>query len=197
MGFELADVNGINICHLLKKKNHRLEVDMEFIDNIAEAGFRWLHLPFESGNKRLIEKYSSNKWNIEKTNTEEMIKSCNDAGIHTAGNYIIGYPDETIEEIYTTVLFAKMHIDQGLNHAAIFAMVPFPGTRIYEMCLELGMIDPDFDTDDMKWTKSSLRNTPVSPEALEYMRQMAWLTVNRREFVDYKIGIRVNTPVEG
>ena len=65
------------------------------------------------------------------------------------------------------------------------------------MCIELGMIDPDFDTDIMKWTKSSLKNTPVSPEALEYMRQLAWLTVNRREFVDYKIGMRVTAPVEG
>lgn len=197
MGFELADVNGINICHLLKNEERRLTVDNEFLENLSEAGFRWLHLPFESGNKRMIEKYSTSKWNIEKTNTEEMIRGCSDAGIHTAGNYIIGYPDETIDEIYTTVLAAKTHVDQGLNHAAIFAMVPFPGTRVYDMCIEMGMLDPDFDTDAMKWTKSSLKNTPVSPEALEYMRQLAWLTVNRREFVDYKIGQRVNSPVEG
>lgn len=197
MGFELADVNGINICHLLKKENYRLTVDMEFLENLSTAGFRWLHLPFESGSKRLIDKYSTSKWDIDKTDVEEMIRGCTAAGIHTAGNYIIGYPDETIDEIYTTILAAKTHVEQGLNHAAIFAMVPFPGTRIYEMCLELGMIDPDFDTDIMKWTKSSLKNTPVSPEALEYLRQLAWLTVNRREFVDYKIGMRVTAPVEG
>ena len=197
MGFELADVNGINICHLLKKENHRLTVDMEFLENLSAAGFRWLHLPFESGNKRLIEKYSTRKWDIEKTNTEEMIQGCTNAGIHVAGNYMIGHPDESIEEIYNTVLAAKTHVEQGLNHAAIFAMVPFPGTRVYDMCVELGMLDPDFDTDIMKWTKSSLKNTPVSAEALEYMRQLAWLTVNRREFVEYKIGMRVAAPVEG
>jgi radical SAM superfamily enzyme YgiQ (UPF0313 family) len=126
-----------------------------------------------------------------------MIRACTDAGIHTAGNYIIGYPDETIDEIYTTVLSAKKHVEMGLNHAAIFAMVPFPGTKIYDMCIELGMLDPDFDTDIMKWTKSSLKNTKVSPEALEYMRQLAWLTVNNTEFVEYKIGMRVASPVEG
>ncbi len=197
MGFELADVNGINICHLLKRDHHRLTVDMEFLENISAAGFRWLHLPFESGNKRLIDKYSTRKWDIEITDTEQMIRCCDKAGIHTAGNYIIGYTDESIDEIYKTILSAKTHVEQGLNHAAIFAMVPFPGTRIYDMCVELRMIDPDFDTDIMKWTKSSLKNTPVSSEAIEYMRQLAWLTVNRREFVDYKIGMRVTAPIEG
>lgn len=197
MGFELADVNGINICHLMKNENGNLVVDKEFLENLSAAGFRWLHLPFESGSKRMIEKYSTNKWNIERTDTAAMIRACSDANIHTAGNYIIGYPDETIEEIYTTVLSAKKHVEQGLNHAAIFAMVPFPGTRIYDMCIDLGMLDPDFDTDIMKWTKSSLKNTKVSPEALEYMRQLAWLTVNRSDFVEYKIGMRVNQPVEG
>lgn len=197
LGLELADVNGINICHLMKNEKRNLVPDVEFLENLSAAGFRWLHLPFESGSKRMIEKYSTSKWNIEKTDTEAMIRACTDAGIHTAGNYIIGYPDETIEEIYTTVLTAKKHVDQGLNHAAIFAMVPFPGTKIYDMCIELGMLDPEFDTDVMKWTKSTLKNTPVSPEALEYMRQLAWLTVNRRDFVEYKIGMRVQSPVEG
>lgn len=198
MGFELADVNGINICHLMKNdRKGKLTVDNEFLENLSAAGFRWLHLPFESGNKRLIEKYSTSKWNIEKTDTASMIRGCTDAGIHTAGNYIIGYPDETIDEIYTTVLSAKRHVEEGLNHAAIFAMVPFPGTKIYDMCVEADMLDPDFDTDLMKWTKSTLKNTPVAPEALEYMRQLAWLTVNRRDFVEYKIGMRVNCPVEG
>jgi radical SAM superfamily enzyme YgiQ (UPF0313 family) len=197
LGLELADVNGVNICHLLRNENRRLVPDVEFLENIAAAGFRWLHLPFESGTKRMIERYSTSKWNIEKTDTEAMIRACTDAGIHTAGNYIIGYPDETIDEMYITILTAKRHVEQGLNHAAIFAMVPFPGTKIYDMCIEQGMLDPDFDTDLMKWTKSTLKNTPVSSEALEYMRQLAWLTVNRRDFVEYKIGMRVQSPVAG
>lgn len=194
---ELADVNGINICHLLKNAKGKLVPDNEFLENLSSAGFRWLHLPFESGSKRMIEKYSTSKWNIEKTDTGAMIRACTAAGIHTAGNYIIGYPDETIDEIYQTVLTAKRHVEEGLNHAAIFAMVPFPGTKIYDMCIEAGMLDPDFNTDLMKWTKSTLKNTPVSQEALEYMRQLAWLTVNNREFVEYKIGMRVTAPVEG
>jgi hypothetical protein len=33
-----------------------------------------------------------------------------------------------------------------------------------------------------------------SADALESMRQLAWLTVNRSDFVDYKLGHRVTAP---
>ncbi len=197
MGFKLADVNGVNIVHLLTKENGRLVVDEPFLDVIAEAGFKWFHLPFESGNKRLIEKYSSSKWSIEHTDTGDLIRKCEKVGIHVAGNYIIGYPDETIDEIYTTIRFAKGHVEEGLNHAALFALVPFPGTVVYDEVIANGQLDPDFDTDKMKWTKSILKGLAVPAESLEYMRQLAWLTVNRTEFVNYKIGQRVTSPVEG
>jgi hypothetical protein len=34
----------------------------------------------------------------------------------------------------------------------------------------------------------------VAAETLEQMRQLAWLTVNRAEFVNYKINMRVKKP---
>src|SRR5579862_9727156 len=181
---KLADVNGVNIVHLLTKRNGKLVTDTAFLEVLAAAGFTWFHLPFESGNKRLIEKYSSAKWNIARTDTEDLIRTCNRVGIHVAGNYIIGYPDETIDEIYNTVRMAKRHIEQGLNHAALFALVPFPGTLVYDEVIASGQLAPDFDTDAMKWTRSILTGLAVPAESLEYMRQLAWLTVNRGEFVD-------------
>ena len=115
-------------------------------------------------------------------------------GIKTAGNYMIGYPDETLAEIHGTILMAKRHVEEGLNHAAIFTVVPFPGTLLYDMVIRSGQLDPDFDTDQMKWTKSILKNLAVPAETLEHMRQLAWLTVNRSEFVEYKVGMRVKKP---
>jgi hypothetical protein len=34
----------------------------------------------------------------------------------------------------------------------------------------------------------------VPADTLEHLRQLAWLTVNRAEFVNYKINMRVATP---
>lgn len=195
MNLHLSDVNGINIVHLLKNQGGgKLDIDFEFLEILSNAGFRILHLPFESANQRLIDKYSSGKWKLSNTDTIRLIKECDRANIKTAGNYMIGYPDETLAEIHNTILFAKMHVDNGLNHAALFAVVPFPGTKIYDMVIASGQLDPDFDTDQMKWTKSILKNLAVPAETLEHLRQLAWLTVNKRDFVQYKINMRVKQP---
>ena len=57
-----------------------------------------------------------------------------------------------------------------------------------------GQLDENFDTDQMKWTKSILRDIAIPAETLEHLRQLAWLTVNRTEFVSYKIAMRVDKP---
>jgi len=194
MGLHLSDVNGINIVHLLKNYGDRLDVDKEFLEVLASAGFHMFHLPFESASQRLIDKYSTAKWRISRLNSRSLIEECGAMGIKTAGNYMVGYPDETLAEIHSTILMAKQHVEEGLNHAALFTVVPFPGTLLYDMVIGNGQLDPDFDTDQMKWTKSVLKNLAVPAETLEHMRQLAWLTVNRSEFVKYKIGMRVTKP---
>jgi radical SAM superfamily enzyme YgiQ (UPF0313 family) len=153
-----------------------------------------LHLPFESANQRVIDKYASGKWTIAQLDSVRLIRECRRAGIMTAGNYMIGHPDETLAEIHNTILFAKRHVESGMNHAALFAVVPFPGTRLYDMVIANGQLDPDFDTDQMKWTKSILKGLAVPAESLEHLRQLAWLTVNSTEFVSYKINMRVKNP---
>ena len=194
MGLHLSDVNGINIIHLLKNFGGRLDIDHEFLDVLASAGFHMLHLPFESANQRIVDKYASGKWTINQLDTVKLIKDCHRAGIMTAGNYMIGHPDETLAEIHNTILFAKRHVEAGMNHAALFAVVPFPGTRLYDMVIANGQLDPDFDTDQMKWTKSILKGLAVPAETLEHLRQLAWLTVNSTDFVNYKINMRVKKP---
>jgi hypothetical protein len=81
-----------------------------------------------------------------------------------------------------------------MNHAQMFAVVPFPGTLLYDMVIKNGQLDPNFDTDQMKWTKSILKDLAVPADTLEHLRQLAWLTINRSEFVDYKINMRVKKP---
>jgi radical SAM superfamily enzyme YgiQ (UPF0313 family) len=188
---KLLDVNGINICHLQKNYGGRLDADHEFLEVLAEAGFAMLTLPFESANQRLVDKYATSKWNVGGTDTRALIEACSRVGIKTAGNYMIGYPDETLDEVHRTILMAKQHVEQGMSHGHFFAVVPFPGTELYDMVVQTGQLNPDFNPDQMKWTKSILKNLCVPAETLEHLRQLAWLTVNRRDFVDYKIAMRV------
>lgn len=194
MGLHLLDVNGINICHLQKNYGGTLGVDTEFIEVLAEAGFRFVALPFESANQRLLDKYASSKWNIEKTDIKSLLKVLDANSIKASGNYMIGYPDETEAEVFKTILMAKQHVEQGLNHALFFTVVPFPGSALFDTVIANGQLDPAFDTDKMRWTKSILKNLAISPEALESIRQLAWLMVNRAEYVGYKVQMCVDSP---
>ena len=194
MKLKLLDVNGINICHLQKNYRGKIGIDGEFLEVLAEAGFSTLTLPFESANQRLIDKYATSKWSVDGTDTKELIQACSRVGIKTAGNYMIGYPDETLDEIHRTILMAKRHVEQGMNHGHFFAVVPFPGTELFDMVVKTGQLDAEFDPDHMRWTKSVLRDLAVPADTLEHLRQLAWLTVNRQDFVDYKMAMRVDEP---
>jgi hypothetical protein len=61
------------------------------------------------------------------------------------------------------------------------------------MAIENGHLDAEFDPDTMRWTRSIMRNLAMPTDSLERIRQLAWLTVNRSDYVDYKMRQRVNT----
>ena len=194
MGFELLDVNGVNICHLFVKKSGELHVDLELIGAMADAGFTTIALPFESATQRIIDKYASGKRTVDPTgrDTGKLIRAFNDAGIRVSGNYMIGYPDETVAEIFDTVRTARRNVDQGLDYALFFAVVPFPGTVLFDLAVRNGHLSGDFEPDEMRWTKSIMRNLAMDSDALEKVRQLAWLIVNRPEYVEYKVGMSMS-----
>jgi anaerobic magnesium-protoporphyrin IX monomethyl ester cyclase len=188
LGLKLLDVNGINLCHLHRGRHGmtELQVDYDLIEVLAEAGFTSVALPFESASQRIVDRYASSKWKIADTNTGKLIRAFNDVGIRVSGNYMIGYPDESMEEIFQTIAMAKRNIEEGLDYALFFAVVPFPGSALFDLAVRDGHIDRDFDPDEMRWTKSIMRHLQVDPTTLEHLRQLAWLTVNRSEYVRYK-----------
>jgi anaerobic magnesium-protoporphyrin IX monomethyl ester cyclase len=189
MGFNLLDVNGINICHLHAGEKSGLRVDTEFIGTLAAAGFTFLTLPFESAVQRIIDKYASSKWKVSKVDAKKLIEACADAGIQASGNYMMGYPDESPAEIFSTIEMARRHVDCGLDYALFFAVVPFPGSALFNNAIRDGHLDSDFNTDEMRWTKSIMRNMLMDPTTLEHVRQLAWLLVNRPDYVKYKRGM--------
>lgn len=191
LGLKLLDVNGVNLCHLHcgKQGSNELQVDHELLDALAEAGFKSVALPFESASQRIIDRYASSKWKIASTNTAKLIRAFNDRGIRVSGNYMLGYPDESIEEVFETITMAKRNVEEGLDYALFFSVVPFPGSALFDMAVRDGNIDEDFDPDELRWTKSTMRHLKVDPSTLEHLRQLAWLLVNRGEYVQYKRGM--------
>ena len=107
LGLRLVDINGINIIHLLKNG----KPDLEVIELMAKAGFTDFSFPFESGNGRILKKWSSNKWDINNTDVKGLIEALKKNNIRMDANYIIGFPDETYEEVMNTIKFAKQNAE--------------------------------------------------------------------------------------
>lgn len=186
-GFDILDVNGVNIVHLLKSG----EPDHELLETLKSAGFIDIGLPFESGNPRIISKYASNKWNIERTNIPALLKACKDHDLRISGNFMIGYPDETRAEIQNTIDLAEKCIDQGLDSASFFLVMPLPGTPLFDTAMKQGYLEKDYNPDKMHWQKANMINTIVSPKELEEIRDHAWETINKSNFTKYKKSMRV------
>jgi len=183
-GLDLLDVNGVNTIHLVKKsvKPGWMVPDEELIELLAEVGFKQLVLPFETANPRIMKKWCSNKLALERFDPVALVKMLTKYKINIGTNYMIGFPDETREEINVTLNFARKMKEHGIDSVHFGLVMPVPGTPIFHYCRENNMLPADYDPDKFQWTKANLVNTPVSPKELEKIRDDAWEEFNRKEF---------------
>ncbi|WP_007023593.1 B12-binding domain-containing radical SAM protein [Saccharomonospora iraqiensis] len=173
-GVTVCDLNGINLIHLLK----RWKPDHEVLEALAMAGFTQINMPFETGNLRIMRKYASNKLNVDKADLTGLITAMKDYGFKLYGNYMIGYPDETFDEVESTIALAREHMSYGLDAANFFLVVPMPGSPLFDMAIANGHLSPDFDPDKMNIYNATMTNTTVPGEVLEATRAAAWEEVN-------------------
>ena len=179
IGLEILDVNGVNVIHLTKKR----KPDIEVIELLAAAGFRDIVLPFESANHRIIKKWCSNKWRVEDFDVKALVNEIKRVGMRAAANYMIGFPDETAEEIEETIEFAKKNMSYGLDASNFFLVMPLPGTPMFDEVTLNGQLPKDYNIDRMQWTKANMVNTSISPKKLEEIRQRAWEDCNLAEHI--------------
>ena len=184
MGLSLTDVNGMNMVHFVKKsgKPGWMVPDEEVIELLAEVGFKDMVLPFESGNPRILKKWCSNKLPLERFDPGELIKTFKKYKISLGTNFILGFPDETREEIIHTVNFAKKMTKYGLDYTNFYLLMPVPGTPIFEHCIKTGQLPKDYDPDQFQWTRSQLLNTSIPPEELMKIRDQAWEDCNTEKY---------------
>src|SRR5262249_11322325 len=174
----LSDINGVNLVHMFKKLDGVLVLDMELLTAMAEAGFKDLTLPFESGSQRILDKYATGKLDLN-LDLISLIRGAKNLGIKVAGNYTFGYPDETYEEMTETLMLAKRHMEAGLDKINLFIIQPFPGTVLHDEALARGHLKPDFDPDMMNWMYPTMTGTPIAPEVLKYVSHACWRLLNK------------------
>lgn len=187
-GLHLADVNGVNLIHFYKKDSRgKMQIRQDLLEAMVEAGFKQLVLPFESGSKRIIDKYASSKWNPETFDVVKLVRAAYKLGLKIPGNFMIGFPDETREEMQKTIDLAKKLMGEGLTYASFFIVVPYPGSKLFTEALKNGYLDQDFDPDLFHWGNPVMKNIIISEKELVRLRKNLWKTLNDKEYVRGKI----------
>jgi len=69
-------------------------------------------------------------------------------GFEIFGNIVTGFPDQTKAELFAGFPFYVRLALIGCHDLAVFAFVPYPGSRLHDMLVERGILDkasPDYD----------------------------------------------------
>ncbi len=97
-----------------------------------DSGCRWVFFGVESGSERILEKMNKR---IPFDRIEETFSNCRKAGVIAIASFIVGFPDETVEDVAKTVELIEK-LETPLINLNYFALVP--GSDIYNKMLEDG-----------------------------------------------------------
>jgi len=180
-GISITNVNGVNLIDYFAKTPSGYVIDKEFLDILRDAEFNQIVFPVESGSQRILNKYATCKVNLDKLDLLGLMKEMSGLGIKAPVNMMVGFPDETEEEVEQSIVMARRLMDAGAPYVTFFIPIPFPGSKLFETAVSQGYLDRDFDTDIMNWKRPVMQNTTIPPERLVEIRDRANEEVNTRE----------------
>jgi anaerobic magnesium-protoporphyrin IX monomethyl ester cyclase len=116
-------------------------VDRELLSLMRKAGFQDFMISPESGSQRTLDVIIGKKAKLE--DYENAIRLAQEIGLGVNTFFVLGFPDETWEDLDITIKYARHLKELGAVGFSFSTATPFPGTRLYAECIERGLIDPD------------------------------------------------------
>ena len=123
------------ICRELIQRNYDLtwyclsrveSMDLELARLMRRAGCRLVSFGIESGNPDILQKIHKK---ISLSAARQAIEACYRAGLRSQCTFILGFPFDTQQTMADTLHFAQ---ELSPTIAIFFALVPYPGTEMYQ-----------------------------------------------------------------
>lgn len=115
--------------------------DIDLLKLMREAGCVQVDYGFESGCDRVLRLIK--KQHASVAQNQLAIDVTKMAGLHVMGTFIVGTPTETLEEMKMTEDFILKNTGK-IDSFQVFIATPFPGTELYKICSEKGIVERNY-----------------------------------------------------
>lgn len=149
-------------------------VDDELIECISNSGCRNISFAIESGNNRILHEVI-HKPIKSLEQVVERVKKAKSCGLYVEANFIIGFPNETWDEIQETLRYAE-HLNA--DYIRIFTAIPLPHTELYNECMEKKCLVEGFEPENIDWKQGFIATNEFSREDLLMLRTYEWDRIN-------------------
>lgn len=142
--FTIKKNETLQLCNLMKKSGLGLEwvcdtrtdlVNKELLEKMHDAGCKAIWFGVESGSQRILKKINRT---ITLEQTENAFRLCKQVGIRVACSFMLGFPDETREDLEATRRFADK-LDPDWCQFNVF--IAYPDSSLYQEILQSGAYD--------------------------------------------------------
>jgi len=111
------------------------DIDTKMLALMQKSGMYRVGLPIESGSKKTL-KFIRKPVDLDKAIA--VIDECARLGIYTHGNFIIGFPNETREDVGETVVFINK---SNIDFIKLLICQPLCGSDLYEVYVKNGLLE--------------------------------------------------------
>ncbi|WP_297475675.1 radical SAM protein [Thermococcus sp.] len=141
--FTLNKVRAVKIAEAIKREGLDITWTASsrvntFNEKVAKAmkagGCHTVYFGIESGSQKTLDFIGKG---ITPEQSLEAVKTAKKAGLQALGSFIIGFPEETREEVETTTKFAKK---VGVDFAQFTIATPYPGTRLWTYAIQNNLL---------------------------------------------------------
>ncbi len=139
---------------------------------LKEMNFVSISMGLESGNQEVLTRLKGKAFKVDIN--EQAIHTLHRHGIHPHASFILGEPQETVEQMMETYDFIKRN---PLSLVNLYILTPLPGTPQWHAAKARGLVSDDMDWDllnisfELDWQRVILVSETVSREELHKVYQ--------------------------
>ncbi len=156
----------------------------ELVRKMETSGCESIAVGIESGNER-VQKLIGKRVTVEKIRQQALMVAEN-SGIRMIGYFMLGFPDETEEEIMQTINLAT---ELPLHRAYFSLVIPVPGTQLFTDALRQNRLSMDqINWDACTTEQIAFERDNISHERLLQLYRLAYRRFYGRPRILWQLG---------